>query len=636
MEQIYTFGETCTLTAIPDSCCVFSHWVDDRDPCVVYSTEPEITVQVTDNMHFHAVMAKKMATVNVFLNFPDLGETTGSGTYECGSEVTITATTNCCNQIEWRDDDICNDNTPDEVGVCPDCSNTISCTFVVTDNITVYADITPTMHVALTKPCPENGGNTGVLQTQIPGIIPNFNGVPCYEYSGDGEHFFSCMPVTFVASPNSGYEFLGWASVTETDFYSPIACKACNFATYTSIDRIFTTDLCNDMYMIACFRRHYLVRMTFVGCCAGMVTYSVSGGEEMSYSNPFFVNDGDGLYVNFQDDDKCCKIIRITVNGEEQELEPITINPVESDLVIEFESETTCNTVTMVIGGDCESDGVMMYSNDNGETYEEYTGPIENVLDESSMWFRFEPGQETPCCEFSFWRVYSGGTISTRYSNPIEISPINSDTNIVCMLEYTEESHTLTIDRSDVVHQNDYFNFIVEDVTTGEFFGQYNCPGNEFQLEINKCHKIKIYVTTKYTDYLQFDVDGLTNPHINWITGRLLDENDNEYDGYIHGFMAPSQDGDYFEYDRIQDEYVCLTPDTAKSANAMILELSMDVDHTVKFDFSAASKYHSNNQSYYYNDGIGTEYTEDATYSDFNCPFIENCVEVSGIHRICD
>ncbi len=215
---------------------------------------------------------------------------------------------------------------------------------------------------------------------------------------------------------------------------------------------------------------------------------------------------------------------------------------------------------------------------------------------------------------------------------------INSDTNIVCMLEYTDEYHTLTIDRSGVVHQAEYFNFIVEDVTTGEFVGQYNCRGNKFRLEFNKCHKVKIYVTTKYTDYLPYDVDELTTPHINWITGKLLDENDNEYSGYIHGVILihPGNDGVYFTYDRIQDEYVCLTHNTANAVNALILELSMDVDHTVKFDFSAASKQHSNNQSYYYNDGIGTEYTEDATYSDFNCPFIENCVEVSGIHRICD
>lgn len=630
MEQTYRFGETCTLTATPDTCCVFSHWIDDRNPCSVYSTDAEITVQVSENMHFHAVMVPKMVTVNVLLNFPDLGTTTGSGTYECGSEVTITATTNCCYRISWRNGAFCEPATPVRERECPDCTSTISCTFTVNDDMTVYADITPVMCVALARPCPEEGGNTGVLQAQIPGVVPYFNGEPCFEYSGDGERFFSCMPVTFIASPNNGYSFLGWVPVNQNEIVQQ-TCNPCNTTdSYESTERIYTTDLCEDMYMVACFKRHYIVRMVFEGCSAGLVTYSVSGGEETAYSGPFFVNEGDSIEVFLDDENKCCEMTGITVNGEARAIGPFTEEDIEGDVEMVFEAETVCNTVTMTLGDGCKVSGTMEYSLDNGVSYIRYTGPVENVVNGTDMMFRFVHGAGSPCCEFSFWRYYSGSIIRTSHANPFTIRGINDDTDIECLVAYSDENNALTIDMTNVLHASDFFNFVVEDLNTHRFYGMYNCQDNVFTLLFNKCHSVKVYVSTSISNYLDGRVVVNDDPHIDWIIGRLLDENDNEYDGYIHGLITGEDE--YFTYDA--NQYKCLSTHTKKTANAMIIELPMDTDHTIKFDFDQSSKVNSPNQRYYYNDGNGTVYTEGATAQDFKCPFLENCSPVGGIQRM--
>lgn len=733
VEQTYTFGETCILTAVPDDCCVFSHWVDDRNPCTVFSTEPVIEIPVTENMFFRALMSPKIVHVNVVLNYPDLGSTTGSGNYECGDVVTVSATTNICNTIAWHDGGQCDAETVTEDGECPDGIRTITCTFTVYEDIDIYADIEPVFYTAEATPCPIEGGHTGVIQTQTSGFIPNNNGVPCIPFSGDGTNFFGCTPVTFMAYPNSGYEFSGWVQVP----YETADCIACEISPYISNDMTYTTNICEDMHMVACFRKHHLIRMFFNGCCQEMVTYAVLGSNPVNYTNPFYVIDGFSLTINVGTTDKCCKMDIITVNGVEFGNETFSFTPtVDCDII--FNSTSLCHTVTMVMTGDCISSGIMSYSGGSQFSHITYTGPIEGVEDGSEMHFYLD-NETVGCCQFSKWRVYSGGQImeyqtdeliieditgnitvecvvenkchvvtmeisgSTDcgdwqlfylvsdgnevvdfgiYETPVYVidgyfcgaifgvpegsccsvdhwnvyienlyyqfqttqigqiftlpaQVVNSDITIECVLSFNETYSTLTIDKSGIQDMPGMFNFVIEDVTTGEFFGAFGCNDDIITKTFNACSAIKLYISTTYSNYLGNEIDTETSPNIKYIQGMFLDENNSEYTGYIHGlFSTQGQNGSYFMYDTALHSYRCITYNDAKMVNAMIIELDMSENHTIKFDFGQTTLAHSNNQSYYYNDGV-SEYTETSTYQDFVCPFMENCSGVQSIQTLC-
>lgn len=730
------FGENCTLTAIPDDCCVFSHWIDDRDPCAIYSTSSEITVPVVDNIYFNAVFSKKIIRVNVVLNIPSLGGTTGSGSYECGSEITITAFTNICNDIVWREGSPCSNTSVYDEGSCPNGTKTISCTFVATEDITVYADITPNFYTAHARPCPVNGGNVGIIQNVISGFVPSINGEPCIPFSGDGETFFGCEPITFIVSPNNGFEFLGWVSVSDNEFADD-GCDYCETTNYLSRERVYETYLCENTKLIACFKRHFLIRFFFNGCCRNLISYSIENGEPMRYTDPFYISEGDSFRI-FAEEDDCCVITAIRINGQNSNIN-FNYTPTE-DTTVEIFSEKKCFTIEMVKSGNCELENPFIYFVLPSDNPHIYNGIIEDVQQGSN--YLFSINDENECCVLKFWRVYYNGRILTYYDKELEIDDISGNITIECVLENTchsvtclitndcepkgklfyfeedisthelveitdfgfyakegvnyyliyaseikccEISHWNVTDSNNIttlingtqlfenrvniigvglinenltieaviapeteetfltingggLHFGIGFNVVVQDLTTGEFFAPFNCESEtEILLNVIKCHRIKVYISiTNSTVGGKFYVDDNMSPHINYISGKLLDENNIEYCKYKHGFFlfGPYFTSKFFLFDGT--DYLCCDYfNGIKFVNAMIIELDMMVNRTINIITDATTYVHSSCQDYYFNNGVN-EYEENAILSDFDCPFLENCVGLPTIQNICN
>ena len=94
---IYKRDSTATITATPKEGYRFVNWTKDNE---VFSTDSVFTFKVTENLlltaNFEKISETKIFTVSVSSNNPEWGTATltGNGTYEEGSEVTITATAN--------------------------------------------------------------------------------------------------------------------------------------------------------------------------------------------------------------------------------------------------------------------------------------------------------------------------------------------------------------------------------------------------------------------------------------------------------------------------------------------------------------------------------------------------------------
>lgn len=627
--ETYTNGETCVLTAIPDECCVFSHWIDDRNPCAVYSTSTVIEVLVTDNLHFQAIFKPKTVKVNVLLNYPYLGTTTGSGVYECGSEITISATTSCCYNIAWPQNGPCAEFTDvDEWGTCPDCYKTITCTLTVYDDIDIYAEIEPAYYTASVRACPEEGGNVGMIQNQITPFTPTENGVPCIPVSNNpvqySEDFYKCIPITYIASPNNGYVFIGWALTNSSDN----TCKPCETETdFYSDEPSFTETPCDDegTYLVACFRRHYLIRFVFDGCDenSGAFAYSINGGEEQYYTTPFYVFDDCNIQI-INKDDKCCKFIGISLDGTH--LLPTEQFVPTSDTTVHIFSEKVCKTITLYKIG-C-SDYVDVVYGECGGNKTTYEGPI-NVI--SGSCYEFEISNETTCCELVNWRVFTEGTITTVYDDTLVLTDIEDDVIIQCTTIQTDK--ILTINMSGYVGK---LFVVIQNVDTNEFYTVDGCVGNLYELSFQCETNLKVYVSTCDLDLATFKIDSTSQTEkITWILGMLLDENNNEYTSYYHAFFE--NDGVFFMYDNVNDEHTCfINGSPYKGVNAMVIDLFMNRDKTITFDFTVATKVRSNNQHYFYNNQDSTIiYSEDATLQDFNCPFISNCQPVAFLQKLC-
>ena len=101
----YNYGETCTLTAVPDEENGY-HFVDWNYMAQQYSIETEITFTVEQNMTFYATFSLNEYAITATANPATGGVIEGAGVYEYGDQCTLTAqTTVHYNFINWTKGD---------------------------------------------------------------------------------------------------------------------------------------------------------------------------------------------------------------------------------------------------------------------------------------------------------------------------------------------------------------------------------------------------------------------------------------------------------------------------------------------------------------------------------------------------
>ena len=172
----YDFGTTATLTATANEGYTFQNWAKDGE---VVSTEASYSFEVTDDASYVANFTLNSYEITATANPVEGGTVSGSGTYNYGANVTLTATANAgYTFINW---------TKDGVQV----SANMTYSFTVTEGGTYVANFgvnTPDTYIITAVANPEEGGTV----------------------SGSGTYDFGTT-ATLTATANEGYTFQNWA-----------------------------------------------------------------------------------------------------------------------------------------------------------------------------------------------------------------------------------------------------------------------------------------------------------------------------------------------------------------------------------------------------------------------------------------
>lgn len=155
-------GGTCTLTATPNTGYQFVNWTKNG---TVVSSNASFSFNVTQNATYVAHFSINTYTINATANPADGGVVTGAGTYNYGSEVTLTVTPN--DQYEFQ-------NWTENGQVV---SQSLSYSFTVTSNRQLVAQLSHVTDV-------EEVGSKGVKAYPNPAHDKLF--VEC------GQHIISC------------------------------------------------------------------------------------------------------------------------------------------------------------------------------------------------------------------------------------------------------------------------------------------------------------------------------------------------------------------------------------------------------------------------------------------------------------
>ena len=122
---VYTYGQSCTLTATPTVPYIFVNWTKNG---IQVSTNATYTFTVTESATYVAHFVVETFTITALANPIEGGVVTGSGTYEMLDECTVTATANeGYNFVNWTE----NGNVV---------SNEAAYTFAVTGDRTLVAN----------------------------------------------------------------------------------------------------------------------------------------------------------------------------------------------------------------------------------------------------------------------------------------------------------------------------------------------------------------------------------------------------------------------------------------------------------------------------------------------------------------
>ena len=167
--DVYYEGETVTLTAKPNAGHAFVNWSNDAtdNPLVFTATED---VEVTANFEILSY------TITVLANDEAKGSVIGAGTYEYGTEVTLTATANEGYEfVNWS-----NGSTENPLTMTVTSEETLTANFrqVLATSITLNAlpvqDYTPAIKGTI-KRAVQNGENTIVLTHEADGTAHIYN-----------------------------------------------------------------------------------------------------------------------------------------------------------------------------------------------------------------------------------------------------------------------------------------------------------------------------------------------------------------------------------------------------------------------------------------------------------------------------
>ena len=124
-DGVYTYGQSCTLTATPTVPYIFVNWTKNG---IQVSTNATYTFTVTESATYVAHFVVETFTITALANPTEGGVVTGSGTYEMLDECTVTATANeGYNFVNWTE----NGN---------EVSNEAAYTFAVTGDRTLVAN----------------------------------------------------------------------------------------------------------------------------------------------------------------------------------------------------------------------------------------------------------------------------------------------------------------------------------------------------------------------------------------------------------------------------------------------------------------------------------------------------------------
>ena len=169
---VYNHGETCILTATPNTGCYFVKWTKDGAD---YSTDNTIDFSVTAAASFVAHFTLIGYEVSAMANPADGGTITGMGGYDYGTTATLTATANMGYAfVNWT------------VGGSVVSTNP-TYSFTVTGDISLVANFMVNSFAIYATASPAEGGTV--------------TGAGTFNY---GE---TC---TLTATPNTGYTFVNW------------------------------------------------------------------------------------------------------------------------------------------------------------------------------------------------------------------------------------------------------------------------------------------------------------------------------------------------------------------------------------------------------------------------------------------
>ena len=175
----YNHGETCTLTATANVGYTFVNWIKDG---VLFSVDETVSFLVTESATYVASFSENFYGISVEANPEEGGTVTGGGLYTYGTEVTLTATPNVGYEFDhWMKDfeDIEDYYEP-------------TYTFFVEESASYIAVFKQNEYYPWFTIVPEDGGSATMVGGDEYGTF----------HYGD--------PITLVATPNEGYQFVNW------------------------------------------------------------------------------------------------------------------------------------------------------------------------------------------------------------------------------------------------------------------------------------------------------------------------------------------------------------------------------------------------------------------------------------------
>lgn len=193
----YDYGMSATLTAAPvDACHEFSQWSDG-------STDNPRIVTVSDNASYSASFAMIQYTISATSNNEAYGSVAGSGTYDCGASVAVTATAEAgYHFVQW------NDGTSVNPYVFTASQNKNIVALFAEDAVLVnYYTVTALVNDA---------------------TMGSVEGAGTYEEN---------TTATLTAQPNTGYEFVQWTDGTTANPRSFIVTEDVTYtATFQAVN----------------------------------------------------------------------------------------------------------------------------------------------------------------------------------------------------------------------------------------------------------------------------------------------------------------------------------------------------------------------------------------------------------------